>query len=111
VNKRSSTWLLLIIGLNTLAFVMPWWLSVNATALSLPWALLLGAVTPLLLVWAVVTRKRNWSGITALIMIPYSVIGVMEIVATLGEINLGMAIGVLGIANFFLALDAGRRCA
>jgi hypothetical protein len=109
--NRQTTQLVLIIGLNALAFVMPWWLSINAKALSLPWALVLGAVTPLLLVWAVVTQKRNWSGITALIMIPYSVIGIMEVVATLGELNLGIVIAVLGVANFFLALDAGRRLA
>ena len=107
--QQQTTRVLLVIGLNALAFVMPWWLSINSAALSLTWALTLGAITPLLLVWTVITRKRNWSGITALIMIPYSVIGIMEVVATLGAIDLGLAIAILGTANFFLALDAGRR--
>jgi hypothetical protein len=33
----------------------------------------------------------------------------MEIVATLGSPNSGMAVGVLSIVTFFAALDAGRR--
>jgi hypothetical protein len=33
----------------------------------------------------------------------------MEVVATLGAIDLGLMIAILGVGNFFLALDAGRR--
>jgi hypothetical protein len=54
-------------------------------------------------------RARNWSGITALCMIPLSVIGIMEIVATLGKPDSGMAIGAIAVITFFTALDAGRR--
>jgi hypothetical protein len=56
-----------------------------------------------------VKRTRNWSGITALCMIPFAVIGVMEIVATLGTPDSGMVIGVVSILTFFTVLDAGRR--
>jgi len=35
----------------------------------------------------------------------------MEIVATLGALNAGMALAVISIVNFFAALDAGRRSA
>ena len=34
---------------------------------------------------------------------------IMEVVATLGALDSGMAIAIASIANFFLALDAGRR--
>ena len=100
---------LLLIGLLALAVLMPVWLNINAPHLGVIGAVLLGAVVPLLLVYAALRRIRNWSGIIALVMIPYSVLGVMEVVATLGTPDTGMAIALISIVNFFFALDAGRR--
>jgi hypothetical protein len=96
-------------GLAGLAIAFPWWLYVNATDLGLVPAIAFGVLAPLLLLRMCVRRTRNWSGITALCMIPLSVIGIMEIVATLGAPDSGMAIGVLAVVTFFTALDAGRR--
>ena len=39
----------------------------------------------------------------------YAAIGMMDIVATLGELNAGLGVGVISIATFFFVLDAGRR--
>ena len=64
---------------------------------------------PALLVFAVYTRIRNWSGITALCMIPFSVIGVMDVVANLDNPMQGLIIAVLAITAFLAVLDAGRR--
>ena len=106
---KNTTTNLLIGGLALLTLIVPWWLQVNAPSFGLIGAILLGAIFPLLLLRMVVKRTRNWSGITALIMIPYSVIGIMEVVATLGEFNSGLLLALVAISNFFLALDAGRR--
>ena len=105
----TGSYKMLLIGLTALMVLMPIWLQTNAPQIGLAGALLLGAAFPALLIYAVLRRIRNWSGITALVMIPYSVLGVMEVVATLGAFDSGMAIAVVSIANFFLALDAGRR--
>lgn len=99
---------LTLAGLALLAVVFPWWLYSNATLGLLP-AVLLGALAPLLLLIMCLRKARNWSGVTALCMIPLSVIGIMEIVATLGAPDAGMAIGIIAVATFFTALDAGRR--
>ena len=108
MNKEATRWLLMA-GLVSLALLMPWWLYLNTATLGLPGSIILGALFPLLLLWASYKKNRNWSGITALFMIPYSVIGIMEVVATLGELNSGMALALIGIMNFFAALDAGLR--
>ncbi len=107
---KDSTRIALLIGLALLAGVMPLWLRDSTEQLGLNISIIVGAGIPLLLMRAVYKKSRNWSGITALTMIPYSVIGVMEVVATLGSFNSGTAIAILGVSNFFLALDAGRRC-
>jgi len=107
---KDSTRIVLLVALALLAAVMPLWLREASEELGLSGALLLGAGIPLLLIRAVYKKTRNWSGITALIMIAYSVIGIMEVVATLGSFNSGTAIAILGVSCFFLALDAGRRC-
>jgi len=99
----------MLAGLALLAMAFPWWLYTNTSALGLVPAMLLGAVAPVLLLVMCLRKMRNWSGITALCMIPLSVIGIMEIVATLGAPNSGMAIGIIAVATFFTALDAGRR--
>ena len=101
------TYRLTLAGLAALALAFPWWLYVNAPGL-LP-VVLLGALAPLLLLRMCLRKARNWSGITALCMIPLSVIGIMEIVATLGRPDSGMAIGGIAVVTFFTALDAGRR--
>jgi hypothetical protein len=106
---KESTRYLLLIGLSALTLVMPWWLLANTEILGLAGSLILGASIPLLLIRSAWKKSRNWSGIAALLMIPYSVIGIMEVVATLGALNSGMALAVVSIANFFTALDAGRR--
>jgi hypothetical protein len=107
--KADLTWKVLIAGLVALAIVMPWWLYANTTTLGLIWSVVAGASIPLLLINATIRKVRNWSGITALIMIPYAVIGIMEVVATLGALNSGLALAIISISNFFVALDAGRR--
>jgi hypothetical protein len=107
--KADLTWKTLIAGRVTLAIVLPWWILTNTTTLSLAWSIVAGATIPLLLLNATIRKLRNWSGITALIMIPYAVIGIMEVVATLGALNSGLALAVVSISNFFAALDAGRR--
>ena len=108
VNKPWSYWLLMG-GLTALTLTMPWWLYANTTVLGLGGSIILGAVFPLLLLRAVTKKSRNWSGITALVMIPYSVIGIMEVVATLGALDSGMTLAVISVMNFFAALDVGRR--
>ena len=107
--NNNVSYRVLMAGLTALALIMPWWLYVNTSALGLGGSILLGALFPLILLRLVAKKSRNWSGITALIMIPYSVIGIMEVVATLGALNAGMALAVISILNFFAALDAGRR--
>jgi hypothetical protein len=106
---KNSTYMALIAGLVALCLIMPWWLLVNTTNLGAFWSIILGAGIPALLLYATVRKIRNWSGITALIMIPYAVIGIMEVVATLGALNSGMALAIISISNFFTALDAGKR--
>lgn len=106
---KNSTYMALIAGLVALCLIMPWWLLVNTTSLGTVWSIILGAGVPVLLLYATIRKIRNWSGITALIMIPYAVIGVMEVVATLGALNSGMALAIISISNFFTALDAGKR--
>ena len=96
-------------GLVALAIAFPWWLNANTENLGWVWAIGSGAIAPLLLLFACLKRTRNWSGITALCMIPFAVIGMMDIVATLGAPDAGMAVGVISILTFFMVLDAGRR--
>jgi len=96
-------------GLLVLLFVCPWWLHETAPGLGLIWSVLAGVTVPALLLLACISRSRNWSGITALCMIPLAAIGMMDIVATLGVPGAGMALGVVAIATFFTVLDAGRR--
>jgi hypothetical protein len=106
---KNLTYKVLIAGLVALGFVMPAWLMTNTTSLGTVWSIVLGAGIPVLLLYATIRKIRNWSGIAALIMIPYAVIGIMEVVATLGAFNSGMALAIISISNFFTALDAGRR--
>ena len=106
---NKFTFQLTLICLAALSVAFPLWLHANSTATGVIGAILMGATVPLLLLIACIRRTRNWSGITALCMIPFTVVGVMEIVATLGTPDMGMAVGVLAIVAFFSALDAGRR--
>lgn len=103
------TYYLSIAGLVGLAIAFPWWLNANTANLGLVWSVGSGAIAPVLLLFACVNKTRNWSGITALCMIPFAVIGVMETVATLGALDSGMAVGVISVLTFFTVLDAGRR--
>ncbi len=105
----SVSYYITIAGLVALGIAFPLWLSDSTPALGLLWAIVSGITVPVLLLLACINRTRNWPGITALCMIPFTVIGVMEIVATLGSPNAGMAIGVIATTVFFSALDAGRR--
>ena len=97
-----------LLGLFALVLAMPWWLYDN-TSWGLSGALLGGAVVPALLIWAVRRRTRNWSGITALCMIPITVIGVMDLIANLEQPLQGLLIALFSIVVFFAVLDAGRR--
>ena len=103
------TYYLSLTGLAALAIAFPWWLNANTENLGWAWAIGSGSIAPLLLLFACLKKTRNWSGITALCMIPFSVIGMMDIVATLGTPDSGMAVGVIAILTFFTVLDAGRR--
>ncbi len=96
-------------GLAALSIVTPWWLRSSFAAVGIPLAIALGALPLLGLLYACVRRTRNWSGITALVMIPLAVIGLMEVIATAGAVGPGIAIAVLAVAVFFAVLDAGRR--
>ena len=96
-------------GLGGLAIAFPWWLNANTKEFGLGWSIASGAVVPILLFFICIYKTRNWSGITALCMIVYAAIGAMEIVATLGRPDSGMAVGVLSIVVFLAVLDAGRR--
>jgi len=97
-----------LLGLLALVLALPWWLYDN-TSWSLSGALLGGAAVPALLIWAVRRRARNWSGITALCMIPITVIGVMDLIANLEQPLQGLLIALFSIVVFFAVLDAGRR--
>lgn len=98
-----------VVGLIGLAVTLPLWLYANASAWGWPGAISGGIVVPAVLLFAVLTRTRNWSGITALCMIPFASIGVMDLVANLRQFDSGMALAVIAIVVFFAALDAGRR--
>lgn len=104
----SPSYWLVVAGLLTLGIVLPLWLHASVPAWGWPGAVS-AAIIPAALLYAVLQRRRNWSGITALTMIPVACIGVMDIVANLREPDSGMALAVLGIGVFFAALDAGRR--
>jgi hypothetical protein len=96
-------------GLAGLIVAAPWWLIVNSNSLATGWAVLVGVIVPALLLRPVIRQSRNWSGITALCMIPFACIGIMDIVAGSGALDAGMAIAVISVLTFFAALDAGRR--
>jgi hypothetical protein len=105
----AATRKLTLLGLFLLMLVVPWWL---LSAYAKPgYALLIGIgiLPPLLLAISTWKRMRNWSGITALGMIPYAAAGMMDIVATSGALFASLALGSIAIATFFLVLDAGKR--
>lgn len=109
MNSRNWSYILSLVGLVGLGIAFARWLDVNAPEFGLLWSIVSGLTAPALLLFACINKTRNWSGITALCMIPFAVIGVMDIVATLGKPDSGMALGVIAIATFFLVLDAGKR--
>jgi hypothetical protein len=96
-------------GLTGLLFALPWWLVLNTDSLGLIGLVVLGAIVPIALLIVAGKRSRNWSGITALFMIPLSSMGIMDIVADLRASTSGMVLAVLAIGVFLAALDAGRR--
>jgi hypothetical protein len=96
-------------GLLLLCLVAPWWLASASAAPNLLVIIGIGIMPPLALTVATWKRTRNWSGITALVMIPYAVLGMMDIVASSGAIAASLVLGTLSISVFFLVLDAGRR--
>ena len=103
------TYRLTLIGLVGLMLALPWWLWKDSGGFSLLWSVPGGMVVPALLLFAVINRTRNWSGITALCMIPLTVIGVMDVVANFSEPLTGLTIALLSIVVFLAVLDAGRR--
>ncbi len=107
-DRQPVSILTTLAGLAALALAMPWWLNAN-TSWGLAGALLGGTVVPVLLIWAVYKRARNWSGITALCMIPVTVIGVMDVIANLDQPLQGLLIAFFSTLVFFTVLDAGRR--
>ena len=109
-DTRNLTSIMLIYaGLLGLSLALPWWLNSNTVSFGLLSSLLSGMPVPMLLLFMVRARTRNWSGITALCMIPFSVIGVMDVIADLDNPLQGLIIAVLSVTVFFAALDAGRR--
>jgi hypothetical protein len=105
----SSSRQLTLIGLLALAAIVPWWLHDGFGWSGTPLALAAGILPLLAVGYFTWRRTRNWSGITALCMIPYAALGMMDIVASSGALLSGVALGSIAIANFFLVLDAGRR--
>ncbi len=108
-TRRSASILITLICLGGLLLALPWWLSSSAPALGMGGAIVGGVAVPAILLLTVSKRLRNWSGITALCMIPFTVIGVMDVVANLDNPGQGLIIALLAIAAFFAVLDAGRR--
>ncbi len=106
---RSPSILITLLSLAGLLLALPWWLISSAPSLGLAGAVAGGATVPALLLFAVSKRMRNWSGITALCMIPFTVIGVMDVIANLDNPLQGLTVAVLAIAAFLAVLDAGRR--
>ena len=99
----------MLAGLVTLLITLPWWLYLNTTSLGLIGSIVAGAIVPALLLRACWRKTRNWSGITALCMIPLACIGVMDVIADLENPALGLIIAVESITVFLAVLDAGRR--
>lgn len=106
---RSASYFVVLLGLVGLGIALPLWLYANAPEWGLLWAIGGGVVVPAALLFAALARTRNWAGITALCMIPFASIGVMDLVANLRQFDSSMALAVLSIAVFFAALDAGRH--
>ena len=106
--KSPLSYKLTLGGLVALAIIFPVWLYGSTPSFGVIWSAS-GAVVPALLLYACWFKTRNWSGLTALCMIPLAVIGMMDIVATLGEPNASLLLGVVSIGTFFMVLDAGRR--
>lgn len=109
MTGANLSYRLVVSGLLALLVVLPWWLQANTSSLGLAGAIAGGAVGPVLLLFITLSRTRNWSGITALCMIPFATIGVMDLVANISAPDSGLLLAVLAIMTFFAALDAGRR--
>lgn len=107
--RNKLTYYVSIGGLVALGIAFTVWLQANTPGLGTLGAIVSGLTAPALLLYACIRKTRNWSGIAALCMIPFAVIGVMDIVATLGAPDAGMAVGIFSIVTFFTVLDAGRR--
>ncbi len=100
---------LTLLGLLLLAITVLWWLDTGFTMTGSAIQITVGILPPAALAYVTYRRTRNWSGITALCMIPYAAMGMMDIVASSGNMLSGIALGIVAIATFFLVLDAGRR--
>ena len=109
VRTAAPSYWVVLAGLLALAVTLPLWLHTNAPDWGWLASISGGIVVPLALLFAASTRSRNWSGITALCMIPFASIGVMDVVANLRQLDSGLALAVIAISVFFAALDAGRR--
>jgi 4-amino-4-deoxy-L-arabinose transferase-like glycosyltransferase len=90
---------------------LPWWLYTAAPSWGLLGAIISGITVPILLLITARLKTRNGPGITALCMIPFSVIGVMDVIANLDNPLQGLIVAVLSVTVFFAALDVGRRSA
>ena len=101
--------LVVLAGLGLLLVTLPWWLYLNTASLGIAGSVAAGGVVPALLLRACWRKTRNWSGITALCMIPLACIGVMDVIADLENPTLGLIIAVESITVFLAVLDAGRR--
>jgi len=104
ISRRLS-----LLGLLLLAFIVPWWLDTGFSFSGSALKLGIGVLPSAALAYATYRRTRNWSGITALCMIPWAVLGMMDIVASSGSMRSGLALAAVSIATFLLVLDAGRR--
>jgi len=95
-------------GLVSVALCAYFWLS--ATSDLAPWlSAALALIPPAVLIYIAWRRIRLWAEYIALLMIPYSCIGIMDIVA-LSRAHAGaLLMSLAAIISFFAALDASRR--
>ena len=94
----------LLFALSTAASL---WLQSDANS-QLWVVILLGIATPAALLLATLRRIRNWGNLIALAMIFYATLGVMDVIASSGELLLALAVATISISLFFVAIYAQR---
>jgi uncharacterized membrane protein len=95
-------------GLITVALCAYIWLG-EKTSLADWLTTAVAVLPPLALIYIGYRRVRQWAEYIALIMIPYSCIGIMDIVASSRGQAVALVMSLAAILTFFAALDASRR--